>query len=371
MRKSKVKNINMIVELKKCLNLENLDKVKNIISNVKETVNISASKKEKIRISEYMPDGSQVSGNKSEVKKEFIINDLDQILRTRSIERTKYYINRLIKGLTENKTSKINDLNLNRWKEYEDLITDSLWILDKRDKSGAHKADYWGNFIPQIPNQFIRRYTKKDDWILDPFAGSGTTLIECKRLGRNGIGVELSPDVVKLARKNLLKEKSGDKIKINLVQGDSTKVNLKPELQKAGTKSVQFVFLHPPYWDIIKFSKKKNDLSNAKSVEEFLEMFGKVVDNTCSVLENGRYLAVVIGDKYSDGEWIPLGFYTMREVMKRGYKLKSTIVKNFDITKGKMNQRELWRYRALAGGFYIFKHEYIFLFKKEKGKKNV
>ena len=104
MRESKVKNINMIVQLKKCLNLEDLHKVKKIISNVKGTVNISAFKKEKIRISEYMLDGSQVSGNKSEVSKEFIINDLDQILRTRSIERTKYYINRLIKGLTENKT---------------------------------------------------------------------------------------------------------------------------------------------------------------------------------------------------------------------------------------------------------------------------
>jgi hypothetical protein len=54
----------------------------------------------------------------------------------------------------------------------------------------------------------------------------------------------------------------------------------------------------------------------------------------------------------------------MQEVMKRGCKLKSTIVKNFDTTKGKMNQKELWRYRALAGGFYIFKHEYIFLFQK-------
>jgi len=50
--------------------------------------------------------------------------------------------------------------------------------------------------------------------------------------------------------------------------------------------------------------------------------------------------------------------------MKRGYKLKSTIVKNFDETKGKMKQKELWRYRALAGGFYIFKHEYIFIFQK-------
>ncbi len=50
---------------------------------------------------------------------------------------------------------------------------------------------------------------------------------------------------------------------------------------------------------------------------------------------------------------------------KRDYKLKSIIVKNFDETKGKMTQKELWRYRALAGGFYIFKHEYIFLFQKE------
>ena len=98
--------------------------------------------------------------------------------------------------------------------------------------------------------------------------------------------------------------------------------------------------------------------------DDFLNMFGKVIDNTSKYLEKGIYLAVVIGDKYSDGEWIPRGFYTMQEVMKRGFKLKSTIVKNFDTTKGKMNQKELWRYRALAGGFYIFKHEYIFLFQK-------
>ncbi|HPB20178.1 MAG TPA: hypothetical protein PLC00_05335, partial [Bacteroidales bacterium] len=71
-------------------------------------------------------------------------------------------------------------------------------------------------------------------------------------------------------------------------------------------------------------------------------------------------------DKYSKSEWIQLGFYCMQEVLKRGYILKSIIVKNFEETKGKMNQKELWRYRALAGGFYVFKHEYIFLFQKLK-----
>ena len=298
------------------------------------------------------------------VNSEYFIREINQILETRTIERSRYYLKRLIKSLTEIKTSNINDLNLNRWKEYDDIITDSLWILDKRDKSGAHKGDYWGNFIPQIPNQFLRRYTKKGDWVLDTFAGSGTTLIECKRLERNCIGIELNEDVVKLAKSNIAKEKSGKESVIKVVNGNSAEFDVKAELNKKNVNSVQFIFMHPPYWDIIKFSKKKNDLSNAKSVGEFLKMFGAVLDNTVKFLEKGRYLAVVIGDKYSDGEWIPLGFYVMEEVKKRGLKLKSTIVKNFDTTKGKMNQKELWRYRALAGGFYIFKHEYIFLFQK-------
>jgi hypothetical protein len=46
--------------------------------------------------------------------------------------------------------------------------------------------------------------------------------------------------------------------------------------------------------------------------------------------------------------------------------LKSIVVKNFEETRGKRNQKELWRYRALAGGFYVFKHEYIFIFQKVK-----
>jgi DNA modification methylase len=347
--------INKVKILKALLKETNLKEIRESLRSLRDE--ISSKDLGKVSVT--------VNGNEIVLSRNYFIGEIEQILKTQTLQRTHYYLNRLVKSFTENKTSKINDLNLNRWKEYDDLITDSLWILDKRDKSGAHSADYWGNFIPQIPNQFLRRYTKKDEWVLDPFLGSGTTLIECKRIGRNSIGIELNDEVIKLAKTNLVKEKNKSKVKVKVIKGDSRRVDLKSELKKLKINSVQFVLLHPPYWDIINFSKRKSDLSNAKSVEEFLQMFGEVIDNTCYVLDDERYLAVVIGDKYSDGEWIPLGFYTMQEVMKRGYKLKSTIVKNFDTTKGKMNQKELWRYRALAGGFYIFKHEYIFLFQKK------
>lgn len=296
---------------------------------------------------------------------ESLNTELEQIVRSLTLDRAVYYVNRLSKSITETRTSAINDINLNRWKEYEDIITDSLWVIDRRDSSGVHTAGYWGNFIPQIPHQLMRRYTKRGDWVLDTFAGSGTTLIEGQRLGRHVLGVELQNRMVNHIKKIIVKEQNRYNVTIEVVEGESSTIDYEALLAKYEQKSVQLIIMHPPYYDIIKFSDDPRDLSNASSTEGFLSMMGAVISNAAKVLERGRYLAIVIGDKYLKGDWIPLGFQTMNAALERGFSLKSIIVKNFEETSGKRNQKELWRYRALVGGFYIFKHEYIFLLKKQ------
>lgn len=308
-------------------------------------------------------DGGAIS-----FREDILLSELDQILESRTLQRAQYYIERLKASSEKVKTSKINDINLLRWKEYDDILTDSLWIIKRRDTSGAHLGSYWGNFIPQIPHQMMLRYTKHGEWVLDTFAGSGTTLIECRRLGRNGIGVELNAEVASRAQELVSKEPNSSGVASAIIVGDSTQVDYAQLLQPYGIDRVQLVLMHPPYHDIIRFSDNPRDLSNASSVEAFLELFGKVVDRVYPVLENGRYLAVVIGDKYAGGEWVPLGFYVMQEVLKRGFTLKSIVVKNFDETRAKRQQQELWRYRALVGGFYVFKHEYVLLFRKMRRK---
>ncbi len=124
--------------------------------------------------------------------------------------------------------------------------------------------------------------------------------------------------------------------------------------------------MHPPYHDIIKFSNRPDDLSNAKSVSEFLRLFGDVVSNFLDLLERKHYLAVVIGDKYTNSEWVPLGFMVMQEVLNRGSLiLKSILVKNIVNNRAKRNQEHLWRYMALSGAFIFLDTNIFYYFKKD------
>ncbi len=194
------------------------------------------------------------NGDTVSLHRDVLVSELEQILEAQTIGRAKYYLKRLEDGIQQIKTSKINDINLLRWKEYDDIITDSLWVLEKRDTSGAHLGWYWGNFIPQIPHQMILRYTKKGDWVLDTFVGSGTTLIECRRLGRNGIGIELNEDVAQSAKALVEKEQNDGEVVTKIVTADSRTADVEKILGEYNQKQIQLLIMHPPYHDIIKFS---------------------------------------------------------------------------------------------------------------------
>ena len=259
---------------------------------------------------------------------------------------------------------------MTHWKDYlGDIITDTLWLLGARDKSDTHSGDYHGNFVPQIAYQVITRYTKAGDTVLDLFSGMGTTLIECCHLGRNGIGVELNPDVVSASSKRIALSENPKNIKTCLINGDSASNEIKDAIlskcREYGTDNVQHIILHPPYWDIIKFTDDERDLACSPTCEDFLEKFSRVAQNAYDLLEKGRFLTLVIGDKYAKGELVPLSFECMNVCRKVGFKLKAINVKDIQGNeKGKGKQGNLWKYRALKQGFYVFKHEYIIIFRK-------
>jgi hypothetical protein len=252
---------------------------------------------------------------------------------------------------------KYNDINIENWKDC-DINTDSLWLISERDKSGKHSNIYQGNFIPQIPNQLIRRYTKKDETVFEPFMGSGTTLFECEKLGRKYIGFDINSEIV-----DFVKNKIDNHESVFIKHCNSLDSH---QFENVFTNKVQFILMHPPYLDIVKFTNNENDLSQISNLKEFIGKFKTVCENSLKYLETNRYFAVVVGDVYKNSEVLPLAFYCM-DMIKRNFKvkLKGTIIKNIEGNRGKIGQNNIWKFRALNSDYFIFKHEYIFVFKKE------
>ena len=142
--------------------------------------------------------------------------------------------------------------------------------------------------------------------------------------------------------------------------------SLKSELEKDAILNSYKLFLKTFNVDLqILIQSKKEDLSNCATTEEFYDLFEKVAQNGYDLLEKGRFACLIIGDKYANSQHIPLGFECMARMNKLGFITKAIIIKDMqgnERAKGKT--ANLWRYRALAGGFYIFKHEYVMVFQK-------
>ena len=58
-------------------------------------------------------------------------------------------------------------------------------------------------FPKTLPEWFIKLFTKENDWVLDPFAGSGTTCQVAQTLLRNSAGIEILPQYYEVAKANI------------------------------------------------------------------------------------------------------------------------------------------------------------------------
>jgi hypothetical protein len=269
----------------------------------------------------------------------------------------------------EPRTNAFSDIDLRRWRERGDVILDSLWLLGARAKEGPHAPDYWGNFVPQIPRQVMLRFTKRGEVVVDLFSGMGTTLIECRHLGRHGIGVELNPAVAERSRARIGLASNADDIVTTVLEADTTSPEalaaVRAELGRLGKEAADCLILHPPYHDIIRFGEDPRDLSNAGTLEAFLGGFRRAAENAYALLRSGRFLALVIGDVAAGSDLVPLGFECMEVCRQVGFRLRAINVKDIQGNeRGKGKRENLWRYRALRHGLYIFKHEYVMLFRK-------
>ena len=217
----------------------------------------------------------------------------------------------------------LNDLSGTEWIKF----TRTWFVCDSpryyRNKpTELHPARFPEEMVADI----LRFFTKQRQFDLDPFLGSGATLVACAEQGRQGVGIELSPRYAQVARRRLA-QLSLDRSYQAVIQGDATEIakpglwaSLRGELGTAGLRfhrglpQFDFIITSPPYWNMLRTSrggvKSKHklraeqnldthysdlaaDLGNITEYDDFIEALGGVFDRVHRILAPGKYLVVV------------------------------------------------------------------------------
>lgn len=245
-------------------------------------------------------------------------------------------------------------LNINEWEPKDFRIeATTVWSFKDRGKWATHNGNYRGNWSPYIPRNLILRYTKEGDTVLDPFLGSGTTLVETKLLKRKGIGIDINPESIEIAKDNLRFNKNNEYHPI-IYNLDSRDLSIIKD------NSIDLICAHPPYANIIKYSENiEGDLS-LLDIDEFLEEISRVANEMFRVLKKDKYCAVLIGDTRRNKHIIPLGFEVMRKFVDVGFILKENIIKE----QHNCQATGFWYKRSIEFNFLLIAHEYLFVFRK-------
>jgi methylase of polypeptide subunit release factors len=229
----------------------------------------------------------------------------------------------------------------------------TIWSFPDRGNWATHKGNYRGNWSPYIPRNIIQRYSKEGDVVLDQFVGSGTTLVETKLLKRKGIGIDINPSALDLARVNTDFQRKGSG-RVIIRQGDARNLGF------INSESIDLICTHPPYSNIIKYSKDiQGDLSHY-DIDEFIIEMQKVASESIRVLKKGKFCAILIGDTRRNRNIIPLGFKVMQVFVNAGFTLKEIIIKEQHNCKA----TGFWYTRSIEYNFLLIAHEYLFVFIK-------
>lgn len=117
-------------------------------------------------------------------------------------------------------------MTISRNKDYLSELKRVDWDFTGENGTSGFSAYHWypARYVPQLPGILINYFTKPGQLVLDPFCGSGTTLIEAYKFGRAAVGIELNPIAVLMTSAKLIdfNETSFSAYSRRLVQGATT-----------------------------------------------------------------------------------------------------------------------------------------------------
>jgi DNA modification methylase len=235
-------------------------------------------------------------------------------------------------------TNRLNDLSSKEWLKFQ-----KSWFIHNPPPRQKNVLRHPAKFPETLAMEFISFFTKRNAVVLDPMAGTGSTLVAALRLGRQSYGIELNQAYVEIARqvineeKQKLEEPARDYC-CEMITGDAT--NITELVSRHSIPPVDYVLTSPPYWDMLHargsttqkvrrksqdldvyYSSDPNDLGNISDYDEFIKKLTQIYIAMRSVLKPGAYLTIIVKNIKKGGKVYPLA-WDLARLLRDIYTLK-------------------------------------------------
>lgn len=218
------------------------------------------------------------------------------------------------------------------------VFSTTLWDYPTQSYGDIPKGNnkYPGVTPAFIIYNMIHRYTNPGDIVLDPMAGSGTTIDVCKGEKRRVVALDIVP------------------VRKDIIQADARNLPLKDEI-------VDMVFVDSPYGDNIRYNEHPQNIGRiAASEESFYDELEEVMAECFRVIKKGRYLSWLIGDQWAKRVFVPVGFLLYQRLTKYFEPVDIVCVAR----RNQSSNTPFWHSKAIAHNFFLRGFKYLILVRK-------
>ena len=226
----------------------------------------------------------------------------------------------------EPRRNKLNDLSGKDWIKFT-----KSWFIHRPRPREDSKIRHPASFPESLVQDFVRFFTKSGELVVDPFLGTGSTLVAAVEAGRSGVGFEIVYKYAAVSRKrvaNALKQPRPEATPNGRVWAEVIRENsmkLSGIWRKKKFPSADYCITSPPYWDQLKrntirqkdrvengldtrYSSNPEEIGNVAGYQDFLSRTKLVFDEIYKVMKHRGYLTVITNNVFADGRMYPLAF---------------------------------------------------------------
>jgi len=261
-----------------------------------------------------------------------------------------------------------NDLSGDEWLRYSLSIWSDI-RKTPQEMALKHPAMFPTMLCERLMMMLLRRKGKHR--VLDPFMGSGSTIVAARGFGKVGIGFDISSQYIEMAKSRLEAPSlfHAHAAEYTIYQADAHCL-----LDHVKPNSIDICITSPPYWDILNqkrtadskqirhYGNLEQDLGTIEDYAEFLECLGRVFEQVLVALRPCAYCVVVVMDLRKKDRFYPFHSDLASRLTKAGFVLDDTII--WDRAQEYNNLRPL----GFPSVFRVNKiHEFIMIFRKPAG----